>query len=241
MRKADTSLPVVSSTGWPSTVSSTGSPRVPHLLHELAEMLQARLRRELGRLIVAPQQADLAAHTGESLPSGSIDLTQHLAGRRALVAEGEAGFSTKIRPAADGDLPGQFAELDCLYTACGLGLLHYVPGTTGSRHTVRKRIGQHSAALRALMPHLTEPTVRHLLRRCQLLAGEQRSDAMPQSIVTMPASPREAASRGTWQVPGRYNDAATVYSEAVSLFRWFKTGSKRLGSEEFAVRKIAGR
>jgi len=64
---------------------------------------------------------------------------------------------------AGGDLQ---ASLGCLYVACGLGRLQAVPETAHSRHTMSKRIGQHAAALRGVLPYLDGAAGRELLRRC---------------------------------------------------------------------------
>ncbi|KOV76754.1 hypothetical protein [Nocardia sp. NRRL S-836] len=57
--------------------------------------------------------------------------------------------------------PAAFA----LYAGLGLGPLQAVPDTVGGGHTVRKRIAEHSAALRAVMPHLDVPDVAAVLRK----------------------------------------------------------------------------
>ncbi|MGW6933338.1 hypothetical protein ACWGE0_25000 [Lentzea sp. NPDC054927] len=48
------------------------------------------------------------------------------------------------------------AELSALYVAYGLGPERDVPDGGGSGHVVRKRIGEHSAALRKVVPHLRD-------------------------------------------------------------------------------------
>ena len=78
----------------------------------------------------------------------------------------EAGFDTIVAVEARGDEPRRSASLDSLYVACGLGPAQDVPTGGGSRATIRKRIDQHSRALRALMPHLDGPDLPELLRRC---------------------------------------------------------------------------
>jgi hypothetical protein len=69
-------------------------------------------------------------------------------------------------------------------------------------------------------------------RMCPICAGAVRPAPLSirPNIGTQPAGPLHALDLDRRAVPGSYNDAATVYSEAVSLFRSFKTGSKRLGS-----------
>jgi hypothetical protein len=78
----------------------------------------------------------------------------------------EAGFSTGVVGVDPGGARHS-AELDCLYVACGLGPLQHVPGNAGGGHTIAKRVAQHAAALRRVLPHLTGPGGHDLLRRCQ--------------------------------------------------------------------------
>ena len=49
-----------------------------------------------------------------------------------------------------------YADLRALYVACGLGPERDVPDGGGSGHVVRKRIGEQSAALRKVVPHLVD-------------------------------------------------------------------------------------
>jgi hypothetical protein len=73
----------------------------------------------------------------------------------------EAGISTRVN---DGN--GRSAPLDCLYVACGLGPAQGVPENWSSLFSVRKRISQHAAALRKVVPFLVAPTAAELLSRC---------------------------------------------------------------------------
>jgi hypothetical protein len=81
----------------------------------------------------------------------------------------ETGFSTTILGRPDAEGRRRSAGLDCLYVACGLGPPQDVPETTSSTHHVTsKRIAQHSAALRALLPHLDDDArLADLIRRCR--------------------------------------------------------------------------
>lgn len=75
----------------------------------------------------------------------------------------EAGFTTMV----SWHEQRVWGDLGCLYVACGLGPLQAVPDQMGGAHTVRKRITQHSDALRKVMPHLDGPGCVDLLRRCK--------------------------------------------------------------------------
>jgi hypothetical protein len=77
----------------------------------------------------------------------------------------EAEFLTTVSMTVpDGQV--RRASLDRLYLACGLGVAQDVPTSEGpSRHTIVKRIGQHAAALRQLMPYLDGPNAAALFRR----------------------------------------------------------------------------
>jgi hypothetical protein len=80
--------------------------------------------------------------------------------------KGEVGFSTSLQriPGSPG---ASHAELHCLYVACGLGPVQDVPTGAGASHVIVKRVQQHAAALRAVLPHLEGPQAADLFRRCQ--------------------------------------------------------------------------
>jgi hypothetical protein len=60
------------------------------------------------------------------------------------------------------------ASLGCLYLASGAGNAAAVPTSAVlAGHTIIKRIGQHAAALRRVMPHLDGSGAAELFRRCQ--------------------------------------------------------------------------
>jgi hypothetical protein len=81
--------------------------------------------------------------------------------------ENETGFTTTVRGVDRLTGAEHSASLGCLYVACGLGPLQHVPETAGGGHTISKRIAQHAAALRGVLPALDGPTVVELLHRCQ--------------------------------------------------------------------------
>lgn len=66
----------------------------------------------------------------------------------------------------DGD-DSRAAGLDCLFVACGCGVLQDVPGNAPNRRTVAKRIAQHAEALRKVLPHLLADDAGQLVARCQ--------------------------------------------------------------------------
>ncbi|MFS8102024.1 hypothetical protein LFM09_33340 [Lentzea alba] len=65
---------------------------------------------------------------------------------------GEQGVSTKVWVRER----SAYAGLSALYVAHGLGSERDVPDGGGSGHVVRKRIGEQSAALRKVVPHLVD-------------------------------------------------------------------------------------
>lgn len=65
----------------------------------------------------------------------------------------ERGFTTTLIWTGE-DAAAQRARLGEVYVARGLGTAQDVPESAGSLHVIRKRIGQHAAALGTLMPHL---------------------------------------------------------------------------------------
>lgn len=78
----------------------------------------------------------------------------------------ETGFTTMIRGGTDSPERWWGASLGCLYVACGMGTLQAVPEGAWSQHTILKRMGQHSHALRRVMPYLDGPRALDLLRWC---------------------------------------------------------------------------
>jgi hypothetical protein len=67
----------------------------------------------------------------------------------------ERGFTTALtRVRQDGTL--QRRSLGMLYIACGLGPASAAPEGAGTLYVIRKRIGQHAAALRVLVTRLDE-------------------------------------------------------------------------------------
>jgi hypothetical protein len=79
----------------------------------------------------------------------------------------EAGIGTGVRRVDPRTGDQQGAALDRLYVECGLGPPQHVPENLGGGHTLIKRLSQHAAALRLLMPHLTGPGATELFRRCR--------------------------------------------------------------------------
>ncbi len=76
----------------------------------------------------------------------------------------ERGFTTTLaRVGRHGT--EQRASLSELYAASGLGTASAVPEGAGTLFVIRKRIAQHSAALRALMAQLNEDDIDALLGR----------------------------------------------------------------------------
>jgi hypothetical protein len=60
-----------------------------------------------------------------------------------------------------------WAQLNCLYVACGCGVLQDVPGGAPNLKTTSKRIHQHATALQRVLPCLLGDDVEVLVRRCQ--------------------------------------------------------------------------
>lgn len=79
----------------------------------------------------------------------------------------EAEFLTRLSM-TDADGQELQASLGCLYLASGAGSAAAVPTSAPSAgHTITKRIGQHAAALRRVMPQLDGSGAADLFRRCQ--------------------------------------------------------------------------
>lgn len=58
------------------------------------------------------------------------------------------------------------ADLHCLYVACGCGPPNALPGTVSNVHTTIKRVEQHAAALRKVLPFMTPADTENLIRSC---------------------------------------------------------------------------
>ncbi|MET9626318.1 hypothetical protein ABZX92_02545 [Lentzea sp. NPDC006480] len=67
--------------------------------------------------------------------------------------QGERGITTKVRMYR----PDVDAHLGAVYAMLGLGPERDVPAGGGSGHVVRKRIGEHAAVLREVVPLLENP------------------------------------------------------------------------------------
>ncbi|MEV6241593.1 hypothetical protein [Lentzea sp. NPDC051838] len=80
--------------------------------------------------------------------------------------KGETGFTTYVEVSGGEPYRRWHADLGCLYVACDLGPLQAVGLSTGSGHLMRKRIGEHSAALRKVMLRLDGPECFTLMERC---------------------------------------------------------------------------
>jgi hypothetical protein len=60
-----------------------------------------------------------------------------------------------------------WGSLECLYVVGGCGPAQDVPGSAPTRRTMLKRVHQHGAALRRLLPQLLSPECEQLLSRCR--------------------------------------------------------------------------
>jgi hypothetical protein len=76
----------------------------------------------------------------------------------------EAGFSTYVRHVDVATGQQQAAGLGDLYVTCELGPAQDVTENLGGGHTVAKRVAQHAAALRLLMPYLSGPEAGRIFR-----------------------------------------------------------------------------
>lgn len=79
----------------------------------------------------------------------------------------EAGFTTTLTSAGDQDGRSAKATLGCLMAAASLGSPQDAPEHSGSAHTIRKRIDQHSIALQRLIPYLNGAAGQELIHRCR--------------------------------------------------------------------------
>jgi hypothetical protein len=59
------------------------------------------------------------------------------------------------------------AWLECLYAAGGCGPAQDVPGSAPTRRAMLKRVHQHAAALRRLLPQLLSPGIEQLISHCR--------------------------------------------------------------------------
>jgi hypothetical protein len=69
--------------------------------------------------------------------------------------------------------PSRYADLCCLYVAAGCGPPQDVPGAAPNPRTAAKRLHQHAAALKRLLPLLDTDHLDELLHRCH---GRQLPD-----------------------------------------------------------------
>jgi hypothetical protein len=83
----------------------------------------------------------------------------------------EHGFTTTLAQVGS-DGTEVRAALGMLYAACGLGPARDVPEGAGTLYVIRKRIGQHAAALRRLVPYLDGGDADALFRRCSRAAAQ---------------------------------------------------------------------
>ena len=77
----------------------------------------------------------------------------------------ERGFTTTLAQLGI-DGTERRAELGVLYAACGLGPAGTAPEGAGTLYVIRKRIVQHTMALRALIARLDDSDSDVLFRRC---------------------------------------------------------------------------
>jgi hypothetical protein len=116
---------------------------------------------------------DTCGFTGLELTAGGV--AYHRPGLHVCMEywfwKNEHGFTTTLaQVSSDGtEVP---AALDVLYAACGLGPARDVPEGAGTLYVIRKRIGQHAAALSRLMPHLDSGDADGLFRRCNRTAAQ---------------------------------------------------------------------
>jgi hypothetical protein len=78
----------------------------------------------------------------------------------------EPQVNTSVRCVAQ-DGARRWANIDCLYVACGYGVLQDVPSNAPNLKTTVKRIAQQAHALRRLLPNLAAEDIDVLLSRCQ--------------------------------------------------------------------------
>lgn len=78
----------------------------------------------------------------------------------------EPEVSTTVRRREAGGV-SRSASLGCLYAAFGAGAAADLPGSADTPEEVVTRVGQHSAALEALLPDVLGAELGEAIRRCQ--------------------------------------------------------------------------
>jgi hypothetical protein len=105
-----------------------------------------------------PEQTDngLLFHSGAGLDVEVWYLDGH-----------EPVVTTLVAPIASDGVRSRGAWLDDLYVASGCGPAQDVPGSAPTRRATLKRVHQHAAALRRLMPQLLSAESGQLIARCR--------------------------------------------------------------------------
>ena len=85
-----------------------------------------------------------------------------------IASNNEAEFHTQLeRGSTDSGNRDRPVTLGCMHWACGLGTAAAPTTATWSAHTIAKRVSQHAAALRRVMPHVDGPDAVELFGGCQ--------------------------------------------------------------------------
>ncbi|MEU0648003.1 hypothetical protein [Streptomyces umbrinus] len=79
----------------------------------------------------------------------------------------EPEVTTLVTPAASDGVKARGVWLDQLYVASGCGPAQDVPGSAPTRRATLKRVHQHAAALRRLVPQLLGAEGSQLIARCR--------------------------------------------------------------------------
>ncbi|MFF7381208.1 hypothetical protein [Streptomyces griseoluteus] len=129
---------------------------------DLSEAFRAEVSAEFAFLVEdagfsGPEQTD----DGFLFHSSGLDVeVWFLDGHEPVVA-------TLIAPVASDGVRARGAWLDELYVLSGCGPAQDVPGSAPTRRATLKRVHQHAAALRRLMPLLLTAEGAQLIARCR--------------------------------------------------------------------------
>jgi hypothetical protein len=126
-----------------------------------AEVFRAEVGSEFAFLV---EDADFSGpeQTDHGLLFHGVDLDVEV----WFVGGHEPEVATRVAPVASGGVRARGVWLDELYVASGCGPAQHVPGSAPTRRTMVKRVHQHAAALRRLLPLLLTAEGSRLLARC---------------------------------------------------------------------------
>ena len=124
------------------------------------EVVQAEGPNQLAFLSAAGMSGPHLTDDGIVYRSDNLEISMSYYGYR------DAGVYTSVRRMTP-DGTWRWAGLSCLHVACGHGVLQDVPHNAPNQTVASKRVTQHAAALRRMLPRLMTNDAITLVRRCQ--------------------------------------------------------------------------